>query len=280
MSEYQYYEFVAIDRPLGPAQLEELRSISTRAQITPTSFVNEYEWGDLKADPRALVQDYFDAFLYTSNWGTRRLIIRLPARLLDLPTATQYCSTESASAWAHGENVIIELSRDLQDDDWDEDEYGAESLTSIIPVRAELAAGDLRLLYLGWLLAADAGELDDDVLEPPVPANLADLSGALGSVVDFLRLDEDLLDIAAEASADQTGEESSGAELATWIEQLPAAEKDALLLSIARGQEAHPRAELLRRFTGQSAPHEPVQGRRSVGELLGSTQQFQLGSPG
>ena len=79
MTEYQYYEFVAIDRPLTHDEQAELRAISTRALITPTSFVNHYEWGDLKADPRRLVERYFDAFLYLANWGTRRLTFRLPA---------------------------------------------------------------------------------------------------------------------------------------------------------------------------------------------------------
>lgn len=54
MSEYQYYEFAAIDRPLGRAEMAELRAVSSRAQISPSGFVNHYEWGDLKADLRPL----------------------------------------------------------------------------------------------------------------------------------------------------------------------------------------------------------------------------------
>jgi hypothetical protein len=34
VSEYQSYEFMALDRPLTPAEIAELRSISTRAQIS------------------------------------------------------------------------------------------------------------------------------------------------------------------------------------------------------------------------------------------------------
>src|SRR5271157_1091256 len=49
MSEYQFYEFQAIDRPLDRAAQQALRSISSRARITATSFTNSYEWGDLKA---------------------------------------------------------------------------------------------------------------------------------------------------------------------------------------------------------------------------------------
>jgi len=87
MSEYQYYEFVAIDRPLDDQQMAEIRALSTRASITPTSFVNTYEWGDFRGDPNVLMERYYDAFLYLANWGTRRVTFRLPLRLLDLPTA-------------------------------------------------------------------------------------------------------------------------------------------------------------------------------------------------
>jgi len=42
MSEYQYYEFLAVDRPLDERQQAEVRTLSTRARITATSFTNEY----------------------------------------------------------------------------------------------------------------------------------------------------------------------------------------------------------------------------------------------
>ncbi|MGW0517128.1 hypothetical protein [Crossiella sp. NPDC003009] len=78
MSEYQYYEFLALDQPLTEEQMIELRSLSTRAEITPTSFTNSYQWGSFRGDPAAMVQDYFDAFLCLANWGTRQLMFRLP----------------------------------------------------------------------------------------------------------------------------------------------------------------------------------------------------------
>jgi hypothetical protein len=61
MSEYQYYEFVAIDEPLTPKQMAELRSRSSRASITSTSFINVYQWGDLKGDPIDWMRRYFDS---------------------------------------------------------------------------------------------------------------------------------------------------------------------------------------------------------------------------
>ena len=83
MSEYQYYEFAAIDRPLTPEQMTRLRALSSRASITPTRFCNFYTYGNFKGDPAALIQEYFDAFLYVTNWGTHELMLRLPRRLLN-----------------------------------------------------------------------------------------------------------------------------------------------------------------------------------------------------
>jgi hypothetical protein len=60
MSEYQYYEFLALDRALTQHDIRELRKYSTRATITATRFVNHYEWGDFKGNPSTWVQKYFD----------------------------------------------------------------------------------------------------------------------------------------------------------------------------------------------------------------------------
>lgn len=51
MSDYQYFEFQALDRPLTEREIRELRTYSSRATITRTHFVNHYEWGDFKGDP-------------------------------------------------------------------------------------------------------------------------------------------------------------------------------------------------------------------------------------
>jgi hypothetical protein len=80
MSEYQYYEFQAIDRALTEKEMDELRSYSTRARITPTSFVNDYSWGSFKGNEDTWMDKYFDAFLYLANWGTHVLKLRLPSK--------------------------------------------------------------------------------------------------------------------------------------------------------------------------------------------------------
>ena len=267
MAEYQYYEFLAIDRPLDARQLAELRALSTRARISPSRFVNTYQWGDFRGDPRTLMTQYFDAFLYTANWGTRRLMLRLPSRLLDPSTARRYCHTDSASAWAAGKIVILDLSREDQDGSWEDEEYGEESLGSIIPARAELATGDLRLLYLAWLLSVESGELADDDAEPPIPPGMAALNASLRSLADFLRLDEDLIAVAAKASEEQKDSSPSPQELKRWVAVLPARERDALLIRLVLGDDVHLRAELLRRSHGESTDGPHLREPRTVAEL-------------
>jgi len=265
VSEYQYYEFVAVDRPLTTTQQGELRALSTRARITSSSFVNDYQWGDLKGDPRAWMERYFDAHLYLANWGTHRIMLRLPRNLLDPVRAAAYCVGESAHSWTTRDYVILDLSSEDEDGDewWD----GEGRLASIVPVRAELAAGDMRLLYLAWLLCVQGRQLGEDEVEPPVPPGLGELSGPLRSLADFLRLDQDLLAAAVEASAALTAKAPSAAALTRWVKSLPEPDKDAVIVRLLCGDDAHLRTELLRRYHGRSVG-EPATGGRTVGELL------------
>jgi hypothetical protein len=272
VSEYQYYEFLAVDRPLDATALAAVRSLSTRARITPTSFVNTYHWGDFKGSPRALVEQYYDAFLYTTNWGTRQLMLRLPARLLDLSTAERYCFGDAASVWVNGDKVVLDLTYDNEEGAaWDDEEEGEGKLASIIPARADLAAGDLRLLYLAWLHALCHEQVGPEEVEPPVPAGIADLPGSLQALVDFLHIDSDLLTVAAQTSPDMATGAPAAAEQATRIAALPQADKDALLLRVVN-DDPHVGTELRRRLAPPPVWPEKETKRRTAAELLVAAQ--------
>ncbi len=68
---------------------------------------------------------------------------------------------------------------------------------SLISLRSELLRGDLRCLYLGWLLCVQCEEFAEEELEPPMPAGLGELSAPLHSLIEFLGIDEDLVEVAA-----------------------------------------------------------------------------------
>jgi pyruvate/2-oxoglutarate dehydrogenase complex dihydrolipoamide acyltransferase (E2) component len=278
MSEYQYYEFQTIDRPLTERELRELRALSTRARITPTSFVNVYNFGDFRGDPHVLMEKYFDAFLYFANWGTRRLMLRLPRQLIDSERTERFCPGDHASQRVTEDAVILEFLSDEEPED--DVEEGDGALGSLIPLRADLLAGDLRTLYLGWLLSVQSGDLDDDEPEPPIPAGLGELTGSLTRFADFLRIDENLIAVAAEQSPPLLQSQPSREEWASWIRRLPESEKEALLLRAAEGQAPHLRGELLQRFrqdgaaaSGSEVPAASPPERRTAGALLAAAER-------
>jgi hypothetical protein len=284
MSEYQYYEFLAVDRPLTVAEQGEVRQLSTRARITAASFTNEYHWGDFKGSPDQLMQRYYDAHLYLANWGTRRIMLRLPRALLDPKIARQYCVDGQVSISSIRDYVILDLTSEDETGEWVE---GAEdSLAAIVGVRSELAAGDLRPLYLAWLSGYGAWERDEDAfgdedeeeVEPPVPAGLGSLTAPQRALVDFLRLDSGLLEVAAEVSPALPAVKSDVRALAAHIARLPVSDKDRLLMLVAEDQAGRARMELLRGFRPDPDGQRDSRARRTVAELLdaAATRRLQL----
>jgi hypothetical protein len=268
VSEYQCYEFLALDRRLTAQEMAELRGISTRAEITPTRFWNEYQWGDLKADPFKLLARYFDLHLYFANWGTRRLMFRLPVTAVDLDALRAYAPGGPVTLTTTGEHAVLDLWSEVEEpeDDWFEAGHLAASLT---PLRAELLRGDRRVTYLAWLLAVQDGEVDVEAQEPPVPHGLATGSAPLAALTDFLRLDQDLLAAAAESDTEDRDEPDR---FRAWIKRLPAQERERWLLRAADNPDLPLGSELLGEFR---RAHPPVtSGRRTVARLQARAEEL------
>ena len=233
MSEYQYYEFQAIDRPLSEADKEALRALSTRARITATSFTNHYEWGDFKGDPRRLMERWFDLHLYLANWGTRRLMMRLPGRLVERPRLDAVLrDVDWVEVWEAGEHLIVDIYRDQAEEgygDWDD---GSGWLGALTPLRADVLSGDLRLFYLLWLAALQDGALKADDKEPL--GGLGPLTAALEAAAEFFDIDRDLVDAAAERS-DGPDAAALDAALRATIAGLSDAARTDLLVRVADG---------------------------------------------
>ena len=81
MSEYQYIQFMALDKPLDDKQLEYMESQSSRAEITRWEFTNEYNFGDFHGNSKEMLRRGYDIHLHFANFGIRKLMIRLPAGL-------------------------------------------------------------------------------------------------------------------------------------------------------------------------------------------------------
>ncbi|MGZ5444034.1 MAG: hypothetical protein ACXW4P_17365 [Thermoanaerobaculia bacterium] len=214
---------------------------------------------------------YFDAFLHFANWGAHTLMLRVPARLLDGKTAGRYCVGESASVRErNGKTILTFISEDDEpDDDWDDQ---TAALSALIPIRAQLAQGDLRSLYIGWLHCAQAGELEDEDIEPPVPPGLGDLDGSLERLVDFLRVDIDLLEVAAAASPAKPAQTLTRKAIQQWIAGRPLSEKDGYLERFIAAEEPALATELQRLIGHRNAATTPSRVARTVGSLLSAAE--------
>ncbi|MCY4152395.1 MAG: hypothetical protein OXE94_09205 [Aestuariivita sp.] len=239
MSEYQYYEFRAIDRLLTLDEQEKLRSRSSRAEITQSSFVNHYMYGDFRGDSRQLMEDFFDLHLYMANWGSRQLTIRVPKQFLAGSNSSNFLSeTEVAEVWTSGDHLIVDIRRDELDDayGWVE---GDGWLDALAPLRTELLSGDLRLFYLIWLMAVEDEFLPDNAVEP-LPG-IGPLTDALESAAEFFCIDSELLAAAASVSY-ETPSQSAQRE---FISRFTETEKTDLLLRLMGGDK-HVGPELMR----------------------------------
>lgn len=271
MSEYQYYEFQAIDRPLTVEDRQALRQLSTRARITPTSFVNTYEWGDFKGDPAKLMAQWFDLHLYLANWGSRRLMIRWPAKLLDPSAIRPFLQhVDWVSYQVAGENLIVDIAgEEIESEDWDD---GSGRLAALAPLRSDVMAGDLRLFYLLWLTAIEADALEPGEIEP-LPG-IGPVTGALEAFAAFFQIDPDLLAAASEqpfAPADEAGL----AACRSIIADLPEDTKISLLTRLFEG-DAYVATALKAMVRQASASPTPVRDGRTVAELRSRAEAIRL----
>jgi hypothetical protein len=243
MSEYQYYEFTAIDRPLTRTEMAELRAVSSRASISPNRFVNHYEWGDLKADPADWMRRFFDAFVYWANWCSCRFALRLPLAAFGKMELKPYTAEYAFTVDSGGEHWVLDWALN-ESEDYDRfgEDDGSGWMGRLVPLRDELLRGDRRPLYLGWL--AGACELPDGAMEPEVPPGLAELSPAQQALAEFLEIDADMLAAASVGSTRTPPAEGDEDEhLDGWLEGWTRDEAVAVLKLLVqrRSQEAERR---------------------------------------
>ncbi|MFI6702715.1 hypothetical protein ACIBJC_27860 [Streptomyces sp. NPDC050509] len=79
-------------------ELKQVRALSSRARISATHFVNEYQYGNFRGNERKLVEQLYDAHLYFAHWGSRRLMLRLPTTLLPARSAASHGTAEPPTA--------------------------------------------------------------------------------------------------------------------------------------------------------------------------------------
>ena len=269
MSEYQYYEFQAIDRPLTQEERAAICELSSRVKPTATTASFNYSYGNFRGDPKQVLARYFDIMYYITNWGTQQLMFRFPTSLINPEAIELYCIDNYISLSFAGDWAILdwEFSQEEGFNDWIE---GEGILSELIGLRQEILQQDYRGLYLAWLKAIDLSEgyidIDKTQLEPPLPPGLGQLSAAQKAFTEIFELDEHLLNVACASSGKLTTISEQ-----TWqqaISQLSASERQDFLLRLAKGE--HNLSAKFKQKLSQLIPNSPAsnQPRRTIQELL------------
>lgn len=264
MSEYQYYEFQAIDRPLTTDEQAEIDKLSSRAKVSPNQAIFVYNYGDFRGSAEKVLTQYFDAMLYMANWGTRQLMFRFPKSLIDPKLFKPYDLPDVITITKTTDHIVLDININEEEgySDWME---GEGWLSKFLSLREDLMAGDLRLLYLVWLHVAP--NLEEDVVEPPIPPNLNKLSRSLKSYMDWIELDSDLVEAAAQASPRH---QATDVKLEKWLPALTEAEQQKFLLKLLQ-REPQVDLQLIKRLkelagVDKSAP-SPTSGSRLFSEI-------------
>jgi len=197
----------------------------------------------------------------------------VPRPCLDPRLARRYLCGDSASVRAKQAFAVLRFRSDSESDEEFDD--GSRWLDRLLPLREEIAGGDLRALYLGWLFCVEQGELDEYAPEPSVPPGLSRLRGGLGVLADFLRIDPGLIRVAARRAPkeDPRGER---ARLDQFVARLSKDERAAWLRRLAPEEAHQARLELRRKMRAASEtprPRASLPPARTVGELLAAAER-------
>jgi hypothetical protein len=269
MSEYQYYEFQSLDRPLNSADQTYLRGLSSRASVTATSASFAYNYSDFRGDPEKVLGRCFDMMLYVANFGARRLMFRFPKKLVKPEIFKPYCVKHCISVSTTEKSVVLDISMNGEDYyTWIDDD--GVSLGGFVALREDLLQRDFRALCLAWLRSGFSEDTDADpeeMVEPPVPPNLKKLSPALKAFADFFMVDEDLI---AAATTESASAQATSEPIEEWLAALSDAERNGYLLR-AINDETHIGAELLlhlRTRYGQKKTPTGTDAKRTLAELI------------
>jgi len=272
MSEYQYIGFRAIDRPVSKANLAYMRQQSSRAEVTPWSFDNEYHYGDFHGDAIEMLRRGYDLHLHYANFGIRKLLIRFPHGPPDKSAAKPYFVKDSLRFMKdkQGQGGILSIDPFHEPGDLEDLWDVGPLLDRLIPLRGEIQDGDLRPLYLANLAVACDGEHDPaETKEGPVPAGLAELSDAQQALAELFGLDNTLIAAAAQDSPALPSRDDPQGAPAEWLRGQAQPKKDGWLAQLLSDPDANVRSELVAEFRkSRKAPLWPsIRRDRTIAEL-------------
>ena|SRR5258708_6824658 len=116
MSEYQYYEFAAIDGPISDEGLRYARGCSSRANVSRVRWQNTYSFGDFHGSVDTLLNEPFhmdpDALAVAAGLSQASTPNRIPiAAVLEKLPVSEMRALLARVAEGGGSVVMTELNR-------------------------------------------------------------------------------------------------------------------------------------------------------------------------
>ncbi|WP_299453498.1 hypothetical protein [uncultured Microscilla sp.] len=247
MSEFQFYGFRSIDRNLSKEEQRKIGSLSSRTTPSSNSATFVYHYGNFPANEEAILEQYFDVMLYYANWGTRKVMFRLPIEAANYEDMVQYQQAfedsydNGVSIFKKGAHVIVKVEFNDEPDDYGEDPE--EYFQEMTQWRQLLMDGDNRLLFLAWLHTQSLISLDEEYEDheenskslpvPHIPHNITSLQRTLKDFVNFFNISPDWINAAANlVKQSPAPPDAPSYNYVKLIEQLPEATKNKYLYKL------------------------------------------------
>ncbi|WP_442510434.1 hypothetical protein SH528x_002055 [Novipirellula sp. SH528] len=272
MSEYQWVEFRAIESPLDQEAIKFMLSQSSRAEIDQWRFANEYNFGRFHGDALEMLRRGYDLHVHYSSFGHRLLYFRFRdgfefADLVDQYTdGDQICWQPDEQGSGGTLMILPEGDAGTFDVVWEPETLASD----FVPLWEMINRGDMRPLYVAYLALCawfDPNAEDDNDWEPPVPAGLKQSHPSLDRLADYLEVDGDLLDLAAEASAELRDQTLDSERIHEWLQSQDREQMRSALQRVLCNPSQEPQ-RLLREITAQLfSPSVLQQSRRSLREM-------------
>lgn len=119
--------------------------MSSHIEVSSRRAVVSYSYGDFKHDEEKVTEQFFDALLYQTNWGQRKLVFRFPQDSVNHRQLGEYdidagditgCTTK-IRVWKSGSYVLVNIEYCDEDyEDWIKESNG--TLDSMLELRTDL----------------------------------------------------------------------------------------------------------------------------------------------
>ncbi|PCI35164.1 MAG: hypothetical protein COB50_05605 [Thiotrichales bacterium] len=163
MSEYQYYEFCSIQKPLSQQARQVMQSLSSRAVVGThgACYIYNYNYGDFRGNSSELLLKYFDIFFYISNFGCMELSFKFKQSQVNFEQIKAYCIQDIIICKEHNSHLLLDICINNEEGGgWID---GEGLLPKMLTLHDEIIAGNYDILELAAKIhdKISAGQSDD-----------------------------------------------------------------------------------------------------------------------